>query len=79
MTRQSKKPNRVEQVENRLDRVERNLEQITEAQLHNSNLLNRLIQVNADEHAQLRNEIRFLLTAVQGHTSQSTPPAHSAD
>ena len=26
--------------------------------------------------AQLSHEIRFLLAAIQGHTSQTTPPAH---
>ena len=28
------------------------------------------------EIAQLSHEIRFLLAAIQGHTSQPTPPAH---
>ena len=65
MTRQTKKPNRVEQVENRLDRFEQAL--IASSQT---------TQKNIDR---LSTEIGFLLKAVQGHISQSTPPAHSAD
>ena len=34
MARQTKSPNRVEQVENRLNRVERMLERLAERQIH---------------------------------------------
>lgn len=84
MTMPRKKPNRVEQVENRLDRVERMLEQLTERQIHADNRLDRFeqaliasTQATQKNIDQLSTEIRFLLQSVQGHISQSTPPAHS--
>ncbi len=83
MTRQAKKPNRVEQVENRLDRVERLLEQLTERQIHADNRLDRFeqaliasTQATQKNIDQLSEQIGFLLTALQGHIAQSTPPAH---
>ena len=83
MTRQTKNPNRVEQVENRLDRVERLLEQLAERQIHADNRLDRFeqaliasTQATQKNIDQLSEQIGFLLTALQGHIAQSTPPAH---
>ena len=79
MTRQTKNPNRVEQLENRLDRVERNLELLTEGQLHTRNLLDNFIRVSTQNSNELHQEMRFLLAAITGHSSQSVPPAHTPD
>ena len=79
MTRQTKSPNRVEQLENCLDRVERNLELLTEGQLHTRNLLDNFIRVSIQNSSELRQEMRFLLAAITGHSSQSVPPAHTPD
>ena len=79
MTRQSNQPDR-------LDRVERLLEQISERQdrtdqqlSHLVEFTDRLIGRNAEQIGQLANDMNFLRTVVQGHISQSTPPAHSGD
>ncbi|MCY3994403.1 MAG: hypothetical protein OXF50_24480 [Caldilineaceae bacterium] len=100
MTRQTKRPNRVEQVENPLDRVERMLEQLAERQIHADNRLDRFeraliasaqatqksietTQKNIDQLSakidRLSTQTGILLQVVQGHISQSTPPAHSSD
>lgn len=86
MTRQTRKPNRVEQVENRLDRVERMLEQLAERQIHADNRLDRFeqaliasTQTTQQNIDRLSSEISLLLQAVHGHISQSTPPAHGTD
>ena len=79
MTRQTKRPNRTEQLENRMDRVERMLEQLAERQIHADNRMDRLEQAIADtgkQIAQVSNDVRFLVTAIQGHISQPSPPAH---
>ena len=93
MARQTKSPNRVEQVENRLDRVERMLEQLAERQIHADNRLDRFEQAliasaqttqkNIDrlsaEIDRLSTQTGVLLQVVQGHISQSTPPAHNSN
>ena len=93
MAGQTKSPNRVEQGENRLDRVERMLEQLAERQIHADNRLDRFEQAliasaqttqqNIDrlsaEIERLTAQTGILLQVVQGHISQSTPPAHGSD
>ncbi len=93
MARQTNSPNRVEQVEKRLDRVERMLEQLAERQIHADNRLDRFEQAliasaqttqqNIDrlsaEIDRLTAQTGILLQVVQGHISQSTPPAHGSD
>jgi uncharacterized coiled-coil protein SlyX len=79
MTRQSNQPDR-------LDRVEHILEQISERQDRTDQQLSHLVEVtdrligrNAEQIGQLANDMNFLRTIVQGHISQSAPPAHSAN
>ena len=86
ITRQTKQPNRVEQVENRLDRVERMLEQLTERQIHADNRLDRFEQAlissaqttqkNIDrlsaEIDRLSTQTGVLLQVVQGHMFNET-------
>ena len=93
MARQTKSPNRVEQVENRLDRVEPMLERLAERQIHAGNRLDRFeqaliasaqtTQLDIDRLSaaidRLTTQTGILLQVVQGHISRSTPPAHASD
>lgn len=86
MTSQTKKPNSGDPVENCLDRVEHLLEQISERQDRTDQQLHHLVEVtdrligrNAEQIGQLAHDMNFLRIVVQGHISQSTPPAHSSD
>ena len=58
-----------EQTDNHLDRAERSIAHLAE-------ITDKLISRNAEQIAALTHEMSFLRAAVQGHISQSTPPAH---
>ncbi len=93
MARQTKSPDRVEQVENRLDRVERMLEQLAERQIHAGNRLDRFEQALIASAQTTRQNIErlsaeidrltaqtgILLQVVQAHIAQAAPPAHASD
>ena len=59
-----------------MDRVERMLEELAERQIHADNRMDRLEKPWAEERKTFREDLNFLLIAVQGHVSQTTPPAH---
>ncbi len=64
-SRESRNAEQIANIDERLDRIvwilDRNAEQIA---------------ANSEQIAKLSQEIGFLRAAVQGHISQSTPPAH---
>ncbi len=72
--------------DNRLDRMENALESIDALVLRNAQQIERneqqiernaqLIERNAQQIAEFVREMGFLRAAVQGHISQSSPPAH---
>ena len=58
-----------EQIAERQDRTDRQIAHLAE-------VADRMIAANSEQIAKLSQEISFLRAAVQGHITQSTPPAH---
>ena len=60
----------------RLDRIEEQTARNAQLIERTAKRANERMDRTDKEIAQLSHEIRFLLAAIQGHTSQPTPPAH---
>ena len=75
----TQQPNRTKQVENRMDRIEKLMEDLLVGHIHTRNLLDTYIETSTRNSNELRQELGFLIAAVKGHTSQSSPPAHMSE
>ena len=66
----------VQLIERNAQLIERTAKRANERMDRTAKQANERMDRTDKEIAQLSHEIRFLLAAIQGHTSQPTPPAH---